>query len=121
MHTPIDLPRSFEPLEDGVMKVARLLFVFLLVSTPVLMVGSAYADGCSGSTCKSEDTPPVDKSAAPVPLLSAPPVQTAAPCGSSNCKNDMDNPETDSGRRLPPAPPTGLFFIIGAPPILPAR
>jgi hypothetical protein len=33
----------------GVVKVSSLAFALLLVSTPVLMSGSAYADGCSGS------------------------------------------------------------------------
>jgi hypothetical protein len=67
------------------MKVSRLLFALLLVSAPVLMAGSAYADPCIGSNCKSKDTPPVDNPAAPVPLLTAPPERTADPCSGSNC------------------------------------
>jgi hypothetical protein len=52
------------------MKVATLVFALLVTC------GSAYAyPNCSD--CKSEDTAPVARTAAPVPLLTAPP---AVPC-----------------------------------------
>ena len=94
------------------MKVSSWVLALFLVSAPVLMCGSAYAD-CGGSSCKSEDAPPVDKSAAPAPLLTAP-EPTADTCGGSGCKDDSDdnvgtddiddNTGTASGRRkaLPP-------------------
>ena len=108
------------------MKVSSLVFALLLASTPVLMSGAAYAD-CGGSSCKSEDPPPLDqsappaasRSAAPAPNRSAPvglltPEPTADTCGGSGCKDDSDdnvgtddiddNTETASGHRkaLPP-------------------
>ena len=96
------------------MKVSTWVLALFLVSAPVLMCCSAYADpgGCQGSGCKSEDVPPLDKSAAPVGLLA--PEPTADTCGGSGCKDDSDdnvgtddiddNTATASGHRkaLPP-------------------
>ena len=71
------------------MKVATLVFALLVTC------GSAYADpNCNG--CKSEDTPPVAGTAAPVPLLSAPPVRTADPCNGSGCKTKDAKPAGQS-------------------------
>jgi hypothetical protein len=58
------------------MKAATVVFALLV------MCGSAYADPCGGSNCKSEDTPPVDQPAAPA-VSPAAPVRTAEPCGST--------------------------------------
>ena len=87
------------------MKVSRWVLALALASTPVLMPGSAYADppGCSG--CKSENTPPLDKSAAPVPLLTAPePTDDVADnCGGSGCLySDEDTTDPDQRRAPPP-------------------
>ena len=85
------------------MKVSRWVLALFLVSAPVLVPGSAYAD-CTGSNCKSEDPPPLDQSAppaasrstAPAPNRSAPvglltPEPTADTCGGSGCKDDSDD------------------------------
>ena len=97
------------------MKVASWVLALALASTPVPMSGSAYADGsCSGSNCKSENDPPLDRSAPPAASRSAPvgllaPEPTADTCGGSGCKDDSDdnvgtddiddNTGTASGRR----------------------
>ena len=73
------------------MKVATLVFALLVTC------GSAYADpNCNG--CKSEDTPPVAGTAAPVPLLSAPPIRTADPCNGSGCKTKDAKARRSIGR-----------------------
>ena len=88
------------------MKVSRWVLALFLVSAPVLMCGSAYAD-CGGSSCKSEDAPPVDKSAAPAPLLTAPePTDDVADnCGGSGCLYS-DEDITDPDQRSAPPPET---------------
>ena len=89
-------------------KVSRWVLALVLASTPVLMPGSAYADpsGCGGSNCKSENTPPVDKSAAPVPLLTEP-EPTADNCGGSGClfSDEEDSTAADPDQRRAPPPP----------------
>ena len=91
------------------MKVSSWALALVLASTPVLMSGSAYADGgCGGSACKSENTPPVDKSAAPLPWL-APDEPTAdtADCGGANCLySDEDSTTADPDQRRAPPPET---------------
>ena len=89
-------------------KVSRWVLALVLASTPVLMPGSAYADpsGCGGSNCKSENTPPVDKSATPVPLLTEP-EPTADNCGGSGCLyDDEDSTTADPDQRRAPPPET---------------
>ena len=81
------------------MKVSSLVFALLLVSTPVLMSGSAYADGCNSSSCKSEDPPPLDNSVPPAARSTASAVFTGT-CGSSGCKSE-DPPPLDQS--APPA------------------
>jgi len=82
------------------MKVATLVFALLMTC------GFAYADpNCNG--CKSEDTPPVARTAAPVPLLSTPPVRTADPCNGSGCKTEDAKPAGQSA--VPPAWFPALF------------
>jgi hypothetical protein len=82
------------------MKVATVVFALLVTC------GSAYADpNCNG--CKSEDTPPVAGTAAPVPLLSTPPVRTANPCNGSGCKTEDAKPAGQSA--VPPAWFPALF------------
>ena len=93
------------------MKVSRWVLALFLVSAPVPMCGSAYAD-CGSANCKSEDTQAPNRSA-PVGLLTAP-EPTADTCGGSGCKDDSDdnvgtddiddNTATASGHRkaLPP-------------------
>src|SRR6516164_1028960 len=86
------------------MKVSRWALALFLVSAPVPMCGSAHAD-CTNSNCKSEDVPPVDKSAAPVPLLTVPePTDDVADnCGGSGCLySDEDTTDPDQRRAPPP-------------------
>ena len=84
------------------MKVSRWVLALFLVSAPVPMCGSAYADGCGGANCKSEDSldqsaPPAASRTAPAPNRSAPvglltaPEPTADTCGGSGCKDDSDD------------------------------
>ena len=98
------------------MKVSSLVFALLLASTPVLMSGAAYAD-CGGSSCKSEDPPPLDQSA-PSAARSTASAVFAGTCGSSGCKSE-DPPPLDhsappaASRSAAPAPnrsaPVGLL------------
>jgi hypothetical protein len=91
------------------MKVSSWALALVLASTPVLMSGYAYADGgCGGSACKSENTPPVDESAAPLPWL-APDEPTADTddCGGANCLySDEDSTIADPDQRRAPSPET---------------
>ena len=84
------------------MKVSRWALALFLVSAPVPMCGSAYADGCGRVNCKSEDSldqsapPAASRSTAPAPNRSAPvglltPEPTADTCGGSGCKDDSDD------------------------------
>jgi hypothetical protein len=90
------------------MKVSRWVLALFLVSAPVLMCGSAYAS-CDGSACKSEDVPPVDKSAAPLPWLAPdePTADTADNCGGSGClfSDEEDSTAADPDQRRAPPPP----------------
>ena len=88
------------------MKVASWVLALFLVSAPVLVPGSAYADGNNCNQCKSEDTPPLgEKTAPPVPLLTAP-EPTADTCSGAGCKDDIDNhvgtDDSDGNRFRPP-------------------
>jgi hypothetical protein len=83
-------------VEGFVTKVEKLVFA-LLVSAPVLMGSSAYAD-CGSSNCKSQDTAPVDGTATPA-VSAAAPVVRADNCSGSNCKDDSDDAAITPDRR----------------------
>ena len=86
------------------MKVSSRVLALALASTPVLMSASAYADGGSCNGCKSENVPPLDKAAPPVPLLTAP-EPTADNCSGSGCLyDDEDSTTADPDQRRAPPP-----------------
>ena len=89
------------------MKVSSRVLALALASTPVLMSASAYADGGSCNGCKSENVPPLDKAAPPVPLLTAPePTDDVADnCGGSGCPYS-DEDTTDPDQHRAPLPET---------------
>jgi hypothetical protein len=88
------------------MKVSRWVLALFLVSAPVLMCGSAFADGSGCNGCKSEDVPPLgQKTAPPVPWLTAPePADDVADdCSGSSCLySDEDTTDPDQRRAPPP-------------------
>jgi len=97
------------------MKVLSWMLALLVASTPVLMSGSAYADGCSGSTCKSEDMPPLDNSAPPTARTTASAV-FADGCGGSGCKSEDPPPLDQSAPVDKSTAPAAFILYLPVPP-----
>ena len=96
------------------MKVSSWVLALLLVSTPVLMSGSAYAD-CSGSSCESEDPPPLDQSAPPAARSTASAV-FADTCGGSGCKSEDPPPLDNSVPVDKSTAPAAFILYLPVPP-----
>ena len=115
------------------MKVSRWVLALFLVSAPVPMCGSAYADGCGRVNCKSEDsldqsappaasrsTAPAPNRSAPVGLLTAP--ESTADCSGAYCKTSEDSTTTyPDRRRAPPVDQTAPAAFILYLPLPPVR
>ena len=102
------------------MKVSSWVLALFLVSAPVVTCGSAYADGNACNGCKSEDVPPLDRTAPPVPLLTAP--EPTADCSGAYCKTSEDSTTTyPDRRRAPPVDQTAPAAFILYLPLPPVR